>query len=125
MGFIYYNPNPDNKLSGDCVIRAISKVLDTDWETTYTAVCLQGFAMHEMPSTNRVWGSYLTKKGYSRTAIPDECPDCYTVCDFCNDHPSGEFILGTGDHVVAVIDGSYYDTWDSGNEIPIYFFRKE
>ena len=26
MSFIYYNPNPERKLVGDCVIRAISKV---------------------------------------------------------------------------------------------------
>ena len=28
MSFIYYNPNPERKLVGDCVIRAISKATD-------------------------------------------------------------------------------------------------
>ena len=27
-------------------------------------------------------------------------------------------------HVVAVIDGNYYDTWDSGDKIPIYYWYK-
>ena len=28
-------------------------------------------------------------------------------------------------HVVTVQDGKYYDTWDSGNEIPVYYWEKE
>ena len=43
---------------------------------------------------------------------------------FSYDHPEGEYILGTGNHVVTVINGDYYDTWDSGNEIPIYYFER-
>lgn len=35
MSFIYYNPNPERKLVGDCVIRAISKVTNQTWEDTY------------------------------------------------------------------------------------------
>lgn len=30
MSFVYYNPNPQGKLVGDCVIRALSKALDLD-----------------------------------------------------------------------------------------------
>ena len=40
--FIYYNPNPEGRSTGDCVIRAISKVMDQSWERTYIGVCLQG-----------------------------------------------------------------------------------
>jgi hypothetical protein len=34
-------------------------------------------------------------------------------------------MLATGTHVVAVIDGNYYDTWDSGDEVPIALWKKE
>lgn len=57
--------------------------------------------------------------------IPNSCPDCYTVSDFTVDFPKGKYLLGTGSHVVTVADGNYFDTWDSGNEVPIYFFTKE
>ena len=36
---------------------------------------------------------------------------------------SSKYLIGTGSHAVAVIDGDYYDSWDSGNEIPAYFWR--
>lgn len=73
----------------------------------------------------RFGGAYLRKIGYKRKLIPNACPDCYTVKDFCVDNPHGKYLLATGSHVIAVIDGDYYDTWDSGNEIPIYYYVKE
>lgn len=119
------NLNPFGKHVGDCVVRALSLALDQDWDTTYLELMSQGFSMKDMPSSNAVWGQYLKNKGYKRYIIPDECPDCYTVAEFCTDNPQGVYILGTGTHVVTVKDGNYYDTWDSGREIPIYYFEKE
>lgn len=125
MGYVFSNPNPEKNLVGDCVIRAISIVMGREWEDVYIDVVLQGFMMKDMPSSNAVWGSYLHRMGYRRTVIPNTCPDCYTVKDFCEDNPQGTFILATGTHVIAVKDGNYFDTWDSGNEIPIYYWKKE
>ena len=34
----YYNINPKNKTVGDCTVRAISKAMGQDWETTYDGV---------------------------------------------------------------------------------------
>ena len=81
--------------------------------------------MKDMPSSNAVWGAYLISKGFHREVIPNTCPDCYTVRDFCVDHPRGAYLLAIGTHVVTVVDGDYYDSWDSGNEIPVYYFTKE
>lgn len=125
MAFIYANPNPSQNLTGDCVIRAVSLLTGKDWETTYAEIILQGFMMHDMPSSNAVWSAYLRRNGFERRTIPNTCPDCYTVRDFTIDNPIGEFMLATGTHVVAVKDGNYYDTWDSGNEVPIYYWKKE
>jgi len=67
----------------------------------------------------------LKHRNYIRTQIPNTCPDCYTVKDFCTDNPQGRYIVATQSHVVAIIDGDYYDTWDSGTEPIIYFWKKE
>lgn len=123
-----YNNNPENNKVGDCVIRAISKILNQDWQKTYIDLCLQGYMMCDMPSSNAVWSAYLKSKGFSRHIIPDTCPDCYTIIDFCNEYPVGDYLLATGSHVVAVEitkNGSfYYDTWDSGYEYPCYYWKK-
>lgn len=123
--FNFYNPNPKRKLVGDCVVRAISKLTGNDWEDVYLGITLKGYELHDMPSSNNVWEAYLRENGYERTLVPNTCPDCYTVEDFCRDHPTGSYLLATGTHVVAVEDGDYFDTWDSGNEIPIYYFIKK
>lgn len=122
--YIFYNPNPSRKLVGDCVIRAISKITGNDWEKTYMDICMHGFMLHDMPSANYVWGSYLHDLGFKKTIIPDTCPECYTVEDFCNDHQYGTYMLATGSHVVTVVDGNYYDSWDSGNEVPVYYWER-
>lgn len=123
--FVYYNPNPQNKLVGDRVIRAICKLTDRDWEDVYLDIALQGFMMHDMPTANHVWGTYLKENHFVQTLLPNTCPDCYTVKDFCADFPKGTYLLAIGNHVVAVQDGNYYDAWDSGDELPIFYWQKE
>ena len=119
-----YNPNPEGRNTGDCVIRAIAKAMDITWDDAFFAVMAEAFMIKDMPSSNAVWGSFLKNNGFKRFVIPDYCPNCYTVKDFCDDYFKGIYILATGTHVVAVEDGDYYDSWDSGNEIPTYFWRK-
>ncbi len=119
-----YNANPVNNTVGDCTVRAISKVLDQDWEKTYIDLCLQGYIMCDMPSANRVWGAYLKSKGYKRQLIEDEREN-YNVEEFCREHPHGRYILAISGHVVAAINGYYYDTWNSGGEVPVYCWYKE
>lgn len=122
--WICKNENPQNNRVGDCVIRAISTALNQDWQTTFIELSVQGLMMCDLTSSNAVWGEYLKRKGYKKKPIVNDC-NCYTIEDFCKDYPQGTYILGTGTHAVAVIDGNYYDFWQSGNELPIYYFEKE
>lgn len=124
MAFRFYNPNPAGRFVGDCTIRAICKLTDQDWDSVYAATSFQGFMVKDMPSGNATWGSYLFQHGYRRKFIPDDLLGRYSVTDFCRDHPKGKFLLVLDQHVVTVEDGDYYDTWDSGNELPTYYWMK-
>lgn len=125
--YSYYNPNPiKNNRVGDCVVRAISKALDMSWEDVYVELTIQGYMMGDLLSSNGVWSAYLKSKGFVRDIIPFECPDCYGLLEFANEHPEGTYVVGTGSHAVCVQNGIIYDAWDSSNEVPIYYFyRKE
>lgn len=120
----YFNPNPNGLHIDDCVIRAIAKTFDINWDTAFMAISLKALQLKRMPDTNYVWGAYLISKGYTRFPIPNTCPLCYTVKDFCKDHKSGKYIVATQDHVVAIDDGYYFDTWDSGDEIILYYWKE-
>lgn len=120
-----YNPNPIGARVGDCTVRAIAKATGQSWERVYMGLCVDGFSLGDMPSANHVWGAYLRRNGFRRHALPDTFPDCCTVADFCRDHPHGVYVLAISGHVVCAVDGDWYDTWDSGGEIPVYYWAKE
>lgn len=107
------------------MIRAISILENKDWDDVLLELTIQSYMMKDILSSNNVWSNYLWQHGYERMIIPNTCPNCYTIEQFTRDYPKGEYLLATGTHVVAVIDGNYFDTWDSGHEIPIYYWRKE
>lgn len=123
--YVSYNANPDGNRVGDCTVRAISAALGKNWEETYTGLALQGYIMHDMPSADHVWGAYLRNHDFERHIIPGELPDDYTVVDFCKDNPDGDYILAIAGHVVFISNGKYYDSWDSGNEIPLYYWKRK
>ena len=120
----YINLNPRQKSVGDCTVRAIAIATGSAWVDTYLDLCLTRMVMADMPSANSVTTAYLRNKGFRRRTIPDDCPDCYTISDFCKDHPKGTYIIGTGSHLTTVIDGDLWDSWDSSNECPVYYFEK-
>lgn len=125
MAFILYNPNPVGRTVGDCAVRAISKALKIDWETAYIAIIMNGFSMGDMPSSDSVWGATLRQNGFYRKAIPNTCPDCYTAEDFAKDHPHGTYVLGFGGHVATIVDGDLYDSWNSSQEIPQFYWYEQ
>lgn len=135
--FIKYNRNPAGYNVGDCVIRAIATILDFRWERVHDELCDLSADMYDMPSSNRVWKAYLELYGLHEHVVETYCPNCLTVQNFCKRHKYGRYLLSTceytaanqimvvGSHVVAVIDGDYYDTWDSGDDIPLSYFCYE
>lgn len=117
------NPNPGHKYVGDCVIRAIAIATNRRWIDVYDELCFTGRRMYDMPSSDTVWGRYLYDLGFTPFLLPESCPTCITISDFAKRFRKGTYIIGTGSHAVAVINGDYYDSWDSGNEPPSFFWK--
>ena len=125
MAWVEYNPNPLGKRTGDCTVRAFAKAMGLDWDTAYLWIALEGFVQKSMPSINDVWGMALWRKYFQPYLLPGPCPWCYTVRAFAEEHPVGTFVLCTGNHVVTCVDGDWWDSWDSGDEVITYCFVKE
>lgn len=125
MAYIYANMNPIKRNTNDCVIRALALILGEPWEDIYMDLAYEGLSLYDMMEANSTWGNYLKRRGYVQAVLPNTCPLCYTLRDFCRDYPYGSYIVATGSHVIAVKDSDYYDTSDSGSEIVTYYFYKK
>ena len=126
MAWISYNPNPVQADAGDCAVRAIAKALDISWEEAYAKLSMAGYLMGDMPNADWVWGSVLRQNGFIREIVPNTCPDCYTVAEFCHDNPRGVYVVKSENHVATVVDGNLFDSWNSERKVPIYYWtRKE
>lgn len=123
--WVEFDNNPVRENADDCAIRAISKALNIDWERAYILLCVNGMAMGVLIHRNEVIFSVLRQNGFKRKNIPDTCPACFTVEEFCERYPQGTYVVGTGNHVVTIIDGDYYDSWRSGDEIVAFAWEKE
>lgn len=120
-----YNPNPvNNGRAGDCAVRALAKALNVSWETAYAKLVTSGFLMGDLPNANYVIGAVLRENGFKRKSIPDACPECFTVEDFCNKYRDGIYVIFSQDHVATEINGILYDSWNSLQNIPQFFWYK-
>lgn len=121
--YVEYNPNPVRSDGvGDCSVRAVAKALNITWEEAYAKLALNGFLMGDVISSDSTWGSVLRQNGFRRYVIPNECEDCYTVEDFCVDHPNGVYVVKSDNHVATVVDGLLYDSWPSQHKVVIYYW---
>lgn len=116
-----YNPNPFGSRVGDCAVRAVCKAMDLEWSDAYLNICIEGLMKADMPSSNAVWGSYLCKNGFKKEVTDPNT----SLKAFAAKHPKGTFVVALNGHVVTVKNGNIYDTWDSSEEIVLYYWRKE
>ena len=118
--YVYFQPNKKDLKDkvGDCQIRAFSKVMNLSWLEAFDLtipICreLQTCTIFDcdLAKTKIAMGSL----GFTYTGISNKKGKKRpTVASFAKDHPKGRYIVSVAHHVVAVVDGKYYDTWDSG-----------
>lgn len=125
--FHYYNANSHNHEVGDCVIRAISTILEQPWEVTYDELTSIGRKYGRMPNDRNVFHRYLTSVGYTKMKEPrTEDNKKIRICDYVNDNPNFTAIASLGNrHVAAIVDGVVYDIWDSSREILHTYYVKQ
>lgn len=125
MAYEHHLNNPSHKIVNDTVVRAISLATGEDWQKTYINLAIQGFFLHDMPSSSAVWSAYLAQRGFKIHTFSEEYQDNYTVDDFVATHSDGVYILICDNILVPLINGTYYDYAYMGNAIPQYYWKKE
>lgn len=130
--YVYYQPNKKDLKDqvGDCQIRALCKTLNVSWVEAFDLtipICreLQTYTIFDCDHTKTK--EAMEHLGFTYTGISNKRGTTRpTVDSFAKDHKTGSYIVKVAHHVVAVVDGKYYDTWDSGNKSMYgYYERKE
>ncbi len=127
--YVYYQPNKlDLKDKyGDCTIRALSKALGLSWLDTYLVtvpLCIKYQTPNIFNLPNKLEVEAMESIGFEYHGVSNrKGVKRPTVKQFAKDHPQGIYIANVANHEVAVVDGKYYDTWDSGNK-PMYGWYK-
>lgn len=121
MSYVFYNPNPKGKTNvGDCSVRAVSKATGTTWNVAFWGLVETANELCDMPSSKKTIEAYLKKEGFEWNGFKVKRGEKrMTVDEFCDVYTHGVYVLRLSGHVVTVIDGAFYDTWDCGAS-PLY-----
>ena len=116
--FEYYNPNPKELRTCDCMIRAFCKALDKDWYEVFDL--LNEIAKKNcMPfNAKEMIDIYAKEFGFNKVRISalKRGERSINPEKFCKDHPTGTYILSMAHHTLCAKDGKY---WDLSPEISI------
>ena len=113
----YWQPNERDLKDkyGDCVIRALTKVLNKKWQEVFDELVPIARKMQCMPNGDPCFEKYLENNGFEYHGISNKKGTKRpTVDSFTKGHKNGTYFLRVAHHVVASVDGFYYDTWDCG-----------
>ena len=124
----YYQPNEKDLKDnyGDCVIRALTKVMSKTWTQVFDDLIPYAKRLQCTPNGKQCYESYLKENGFAYHGISNKKGSKRpTVDSFAKEHKSGTFFLNVANHCVAVVDGYYYDTWDSGSCCLYGYLEKE
>lgn len=117
--FQYYNRNPRNRITTDCVIRAISLSLDLPYTTVVMEMAEMQCKTGYDDASKELIDRYLKSKGWVKCKQPRKgdntkytgeelnLPDCDWHRIVAN--------IG-GHHIVSIVEGKIHDIWDPSHK---------
>jgi len=126
----YYQPNKKDIKDkyGDCTIRALSKALNLSWLETFDLVmplCREYQTVNPFNVDTKTQREILDRLGFDYYSVSNKKGTKRpTVTSFAKEHKNGTYILNVAHHEVTVVDGIYYDTWDSGKKSVYGYYKK-
>lgn len=119
--FHFYNANPKNKITSDCVIRAICTALERPYDEIYEELFKYSIKCGYMLNDKKCYEKYLESKGWKKHHQPKKPNNTkYSGKEFCEDVQDNSWNLPKrivahigSHHLVAIIDGKVWDVWDS------------
>lgn len=114
-----YNPNPKDRNIGDCTLRAYCAAFNITWDAAFdiaSAIAKENSSLIEYVSKEVLTEHFhcYVDDEYNRKKVKPK--DRIDVNTFAMTHPYGTYVLGIRKHMVTVINGEYWDSWDCGDK---------
>lgn len=123
--FHFHNANPKGKMTCDCSIRAVSTAMRMTYEDTAREMLEYTFSTGLMINDPKHIEKFLQHKGWIKCKQPKKKDNTkYTGKEFCEkamnygllstNYDTTSIVANVGTHhIVAIMDGRIYDTWNS------------
>lgn len=115
--FHYFNANPKNRMTTDCVYRAICTGLNIPYNTVVREMAEMQCETGYDNGDNKLIDRYLKSKGWVKCNQPRKSDNTkFTGKDFCKYTREKRVVANIGGHhIVAIIDNKINDIWDSSD----------
>lgn len=116
--FRYYNCNPYNIHTGDCVIRAITAGTGNSWDNVVLDLSRYMIKHGYMLNTPEIYGLYLKDIGWIHHNAPTNAKGVgITVGEFVKRFKGHAIVHVDDNHVTYIADGKIWDLWDPSTHI--------
>lgn len=111
MAYLYYNANPKNLLTDDCVLRSISVAEGISWHECQKKLSYLSDKKCKILNDVEFVEEYLDER-YPRKNYKN-----MKVGYFAKHCPKGHFVVTMNGHITAIIDNVIVDTFDCSNRV--------
>lgn len=124
--FCYYNCNPYNVHTDDCVLRAVSAGTGESWDKIVSDLTKYMLKHGYMMNTPEIYGLYLKDKGWVHHKAPTKGRGkCMTIGEFVEKFDGHAIAHVDDNHVTYIADGKVWDLWDpSEHQMGEYWIPK-
>lgn len=125
----FFNANPKDKKTGDCVIRAISTATGKSWDEVLDELTEVAHTVKSVPNNKECYEVYLEKNGFIRCKQPRKDDNTkYRGWEFLDKIKKSDTILchiGTH-HIVAIKNKKIWDIWDCSYDcVGVYWIKSK
>lgn len=111
--FKYYNANPKNKITTDCVVRAITLASNQPYEDIVKRLVDIHIKTGYESTDKKNFEKLISDLGFIKNPMPKKADGTkYSVLDFIKEHPQGTYIISMAHHLTVVKNGQCWDIWD-------------
>ena len=116
--FQYYNCNPKGIVTGDCVIRAISKALNKHWDNVLKDLTKYSLKYKYFIGCTELYEIYLSDNGWEKHKAPrKKNGKPYKLIEWLNVFDNSAIVTIDKNHLTYIDNSTLYDVWDCTQHI--------